>query len=138
MAGLGIFGDNINLDIITKKLDINPTRSWCKGDKNDFFPKEVHELGYEYALYKFGLWSVYTDYEETRDINTVIQKIYSLFENKINELIEIQHEYNAECTILIVIKVRNELTPAMHFEKWFIDFLHDIHAEVDIDLYVYE
>lgn len=59
-----------------------------------------------------------------------------LIRDKKKILQELKKLNNIEYTLEIVIKVRNEESPAIYFEPSCIKFINDIQAVIDIDLYV--
>ncbi|HEX9976257.1 MAG TPA: DUF4279 domain-containing protein [Dehalococcoidales bacterium] len=89
------------------------------------------------AVRRFNNWEISTGYEESNDINIQLTRIFDLLKNKVSVLNELRDAYNLQFRIDVVVIVENGEKPAMYFDHWFIDFVHEIEAEVDIDLYIY-
>lgn len=121
-----IFCDSLHPKVITDKLNIASTQSWVKGENIN---------GKSYKR-KDTCWIVSTEYEESLDINIQLSKLVAMIQNKKEALIDLGKVYDVKYVFEFVIKVRNNQTPAMYFEREFLDFVNDIHAVLDIDMYV--
>lgn len=121
-----IFGDGFDPNTITDTLQITPTRTWLKGDniKGDLFRKET-------------CWELATEYEESLDINNQIKKIKNLIQDRKDEVVKLIRQNNLECKLEVVINIENNERPAMYINNETIKFIHDIGAEIDFDLYIY-
>ena len=121
-----IFGDLLNPQDFTHLIDIKPTAFWKIGDKiqsrNDLFRKESawqYEIGFTESLF-------------FQDISTLF---ISIFENKI-KLIEKYIKLNSlEVKFYIVCEMGNYETPALFFDRLFLNIVNILNAEIDIDLY---
>jgi len=56
---------------------------------------------------------------------------------KISTLKRIQEETKVKYTFGIIIKIVDDEKPGMFLQHWFLDFVHDIGAEIDFDIYIY-
>ena len=121
-----IFSNELHPNIITEKLEINPTQSWVKGDdiKGKNHKKEDN------------CWIISTEYEESLDINNQLSQLLVILQDQKEMLIEFKKKYDMKYIVEIVVKIRDEQTPAMYFERECITFINDIQAVIDIDLYV--
>ncbi len=127
MVDFWMTGETFNTGKITESLGVTPTKLSIKGEPN----RVTHESN------KLTTWLVSTGYEESKDINDQLVKIYDLFKDKLHVLNNIRREYSVDFGICIVIKIENEETPAMIINHWLIDFAHEIKAEIEFDLYIY-
>jgi len=59
-----------------------------------------------------------------------------MIQEKKEVLMDLEKSYDVKYVFEFAIKVRNNQTPAMYFEREFLDFVNDIHAVIDVDLYV--
>lgn len=82
-----------------------------------------------------GSWAKYTEREESVDVSKQLVKIYDLFKDKLSVLNELREEHDLMCILSIVVYVSGLETPAMTLSPWFIDFVHSIKAEIEIDYY---
>ncbi|WP_438348010.1 DUF4279 domain-containing protein [Paenibacillus sp. FA6] len=121
-----IFGDEFDPGIITDTLLITPTRTWFKGDniRGNLFRKET-------------CWELATEYEESLDINDQIDEIKELIKNQEDEIVKLIRQNKLECKFDVVINIENNVKPAIYLNKEIIKFLHDLGAEIDIDLCIY-
>lgn len=121
-----IFSDELQPSVVTEKLEMTPTQSWIKGD-------DIKGKSYKK---KDTCWIISTEYEESMNINNQLSKLMILLQGKKEMLIQLKEIYEMKYVFEIIIKVRNEETPAMYFERDCIKFINDIQAVIDIDLYV--
>ena len=126
-AIFSIYGDEFEILDVTKTLNIEPTKTYKKGEciknKKNLFRKET-------------LWEISTDYEECVDINHVLKKILCKIENKSELLLNIKKSYNLDIKFDFVVCVENNETPAMCLSKETISFMSKIESSVDFDIYV--
>lgn len=124
MAYFSLFGDRFNIDEVTAKLKVTPTRTAQKGDVIN----EKHRI-------KETSWTLGTEYEESLDVNEQLKKVWSLLRDKVNEINSIQTEHRLKSKFFVVIIIEEGLTPALYLDADFIKFAGLIHAEIDVDLY---
>ncbi|CAM2813992.1 DUF4279 domain-containing protein [Paenibacillus sediminis] len=127
MVKLDIYGDNFNPQIITDQLNIQPHMSWQKGDSVEG----------KSTVRNKTCWRFSTGYQESLDINDQLSVIIERFQGESEKLIELIKAHNLEILVSIVINIEENQKPAMNFNKETISFIHQIGAEVDIDLYIY-
>lgn len=121
-----IWGDVFEPDRITEILAIQPNRTWKKGDP---IPKPVYRRNET-------SWRIETGYEKSYDINDQLYKLYEVLQEKVEALHRIKNDFGVSLQFMVVVKVRNEEKPAIHFQGDFIKLLHDMGADVDIDYYI--
>jgi hypothetical protein len=121
-----ITGEDFNPEIMTQRLGITPSMSWKKGDKS--------KLGH---IIELSLWEICVGEEPSNDIENQLRKIFELLKDKKSILITIRDEFKVEYNFALVIKIVDEQTPGMCLERWFLDFVHDLQAEIDFDTYIY-
>lgn len=125
-AELLITSFNVSPTLLTEKLGIEPTQAWAKGD--DVIGKDLKR--------KDSLWLLSTVYQESLDVNESIALLMDILKPEKNALQEIKRLYDVKYTLEIMIKIRDEEAPAIYFNTNCIQFINDIGAEIDIDLYV--
>lgn len=134
MVGFSLFGDEFSLDHVTKKLGIEPTEKYKKGDVivSPFNPKIIATK----TCYRIEtVWSLSTGYQESYDVKEQMDQILGQLKNKSATINHLKTENNLECVISIVIKMENGYTPGLHLDNQQIEFANSIKAEFDIDLY---
>jgi hypothetical protein len=127
-----IVGDSFDIATVTNKLNITPTKSHNKNEAiKKRLQKKLSPSGCEKTC-----WTFSTGYEDSLNVDRQLPKIVDLFKPKIPILKTIAKTYDLEFAVNVVIEVRNNDIPSIIFNHAFIDFIHKIGAEVDIDLYI--
>ncbi|SFT02325.1 DUF4279 domain-containing protein [Marininema halotolerans] len=126
MVEFAVMGDEFPPDEVTKALSIKPTSSWLKGEK----------IADKNITRKETSWAISTGYEESLDMNEQLQKIIVLFENKKADLRRVSKLYELDCKFFVVIKIVENYCPGIYIDCALVDFLREIKAEIDMDLYV--
>jgi hypothetical protein len=124
-VSFGIDGTDFKNENITELMGIQPTVRWNQGD---IVGSRTRKLTY---------WEVSIDYTETLVLDNQLKLLYESIKDKITILKDLKNKFNCNFFIVIVLKIENKENPSMHLHKWFVDFLHEIGAEVDIDMYIY-
>ena len=132
MIEFAVVGDDFDITAVTEKLQVTPSKY---GKKEDAIKKRQQKnlspTGYEQTS-----WVFKTDYEESINADRQLTKLVDLFKPKIPILKTIANIYNVEFAVNIVIEIYNNDIPSIYFNSTFIEFIHEIGAEVDIDLYI--
>ena len=85
----------------------------------------------------FNLWELFTEYEESWDINEQLGKILCKLNDKRDLLIKLKEKMELDYVFDFVVNIKNHEAPAIYFEQEFIVFCGDIGAHIDVDTYVY-
>lgn len=113
---------------ITNIIDVIPTLEWKVGDKvNTGKNNRVHDC---------SGWEISTKYEESLDMNEQLNKVVNQMKKSKALLIELLKKHELACKFCIVMKINNGNTPAIYFNHDFIEFAHELHAEIQFDTYV--
>ncbi len=120
----GLIGDGFEPDAITKFLGIDPTRAKAKGEprpKKSFWIISSGNVEAEIVdIYKLS--------------STLIEKIKPL-KDKINLA---KKQFNLESYLEVVLRISTDesiSTPSVGFDSDVIEFLHEVGASIDIDIY---
>jgi hypothetical protein len=155
-----IRGDDFDPQVITEKLNIEPTDCFAKNtdekpkvvfentpkDFRVITPKELRTILSKMEVKKgkkklrphwFSLWEISTRFEESIDVNDHLLIIYNDLRDKVDILNELRNKFDLRYTMLIVTEIENCEAPMLGFDNYIIDFAHEIRADIDIDLYVY-
>ncbi|HDR6310819.1 TPA: DUF4279 domain-containing protein [Bacillus cereus] len=136
MAYFSATGDIFPLEAITDALNIEPTRSYKKGDV--VARHDNPNLVSTKTLYREETaWTLSTGYQESYDINNQLQDILKSLEGKTEQLKHLKKKYDLQFLFTVVIQVENNESPAMYLQKDIIDFASSIQAEIHFDLYIY-
>lgn len=127
MAYFCIFGDEFDIDTVTRLLNLEPDEIRIKG----IIPAERKRPAIETR------WKISTGYEESYDASIQLEKILTRLNGKQEQLKILKVDNHVEFLFQLVIGVENGEVPGMHFNAQQLAFISDIDAEIDIDLYVY-
>ncbi|WP_395760627.1 DUF4279 domain-containing protein [Bacillus sp. 3G2] len=135
MAYFSATGDIFPLEAITEALNIEPTRTYKKGDV--VARRDNPNLVSTKTLYRKETdWTLSTGYQESYDINNQLHVILKSLKEKTEQLIQLKKKYDLEFLFMVVIQVENNESPAMYLQKEIINFASSIQAEIHFDLYI--
>lgn len=126
MVEFRIIGEQFNVDEVTDILKVKPTKFWNKGD---MIPSNGRNREYT-------CWQYSTGYNETYDMNSQLVKIYNIFHEKEQVLLELKEKKDLEFKIEIVIIIEKGELPAVYLDTDMIAFAHKISAKYDFDMYL--
>lgn len=134
MVYFSLYGDEFPIDYVTETLEIEPTKTFKKGDiiVKPFNPK-VTSTKIHYRLET--AWNLSTGYQESFDVKEQLDQILRPLKNKAALINQLKTEYELECHFTIVIIMENGYTPGLVIDYEQIEFANSIKAEFDIDLY---
>lgn len=121
-----VTGDGFSPEEFTQELQVIPDRICKKGEK-------IHGD----KTWDFNLWELFTEYEESCDINEQLGKILCRLNDKRELLIKLKEKMDLHYIFDFVVNIENHEAPAIYFKQEFIDFCGDIGADIDVDTYVY-
>jgi hypothetical protein len=121
-----IFEDIFNPIDFTEYIGIQPSSFYFKGDK---IPNRNGLLRQESS------WDYSIGFIQTLLFEDVAQIYLETFENKIDDIREYIKRYKLEAKIYIVVEIGDEETPALYFDKPFLETVHRLNAVIDIDMY---
>jgi hypothetical protein len=125
-----LIGVGFNPDEITALLEIQPTGTWRLGD---LVPRTALRR-------KHDAWFLSTGYENLDDEHSidVMSQARCLFDRlqpATAKLIEICTRLKLESALNCVLYIEGNDRPAVYFEPYIVQWLAQLHAEIDIDLY---
>lgn len=137
MAYFSITGDIFPVEAITDALNIEPTRTYKKG--NIVARRDNPNLVSTKKLYRKETdRNLSTGYQESYDINNQLYVILKSLEEKTEPLKQLKKKYDLEFLFMVVIQIENNESPAMYLQKDILDFASSIQAEIHFDLYIYQ
>lgn len=134
MVEFCLYGDEFPIDYVTKKMGIEPNKTYKKGDliERPFNPK-VNSTKTRYRIET--VWSLSTGYQKSLDVKVQMDQIFGQIKSKLTKINQLKAECKLECLFSIVIIMENGHTPGLHLDKQQIEFANNINAEFDIDFY---
>ena len=117
-----------NPDDITRRIGLNPSKIWKKGDKRN------NGTEYDFSYWEFGLcdeYNVVTEKQMQKTLEPLLSKTAIL------------NEIRKDCDVVFVLEIvptvySESATPCLAPSMEVIDFCHETRTEIDIDLYVGE
>ena len=122
-----VFGDLLDPLNFSKKIKLNPSNYWYK---EDLIKKNNPNL-----RRKETAWEYVIDWIETLDIEDCTNAFIKTFSAKVILIQEYIRAHHLEAKIDFVIKVYNDNSPAIYFNRPFLNLINILEAEIDIDLY---
>ena len=122
-----LFDNDTDMDIITKEIGLNPTS--CKNKK------EQRKSPFKEGNLE-GFWSIETEKVETfllEDVTKIMVKKIKPYLTQIKQVIK---KYQGEVDFLIVPDFVCLDTPALCFDREFLDVVEFLNATIQIDMYV--
>ncbi len=111
---------------ITKLLGIEPDRFWIKGEPTSWKPHHLH---------RSTLWQIHTPEEKQLEVTEQLNQIYQRIVIKKQELLEIQQMYDVAFNLEIVVQIMHQQMPGIVIPAHVLQFLGEIGADIDIDMY---
>lgn len=122
--------DDFPLEVVTDRLQIQPTETWEVGDRiapNHPINKRVRS----YTAWK------YTIAKETVDSDDVLCPLLEVFRDKTHIINELKEELNVNVRLELVVFIHDGDTPGLFIHPEFGQFTAAINTGLDIDMYVY-
>ena len=120
-------GNNLNLDIITKRIGIEPT----KVRKRTEWPQASISAGIAKDT-----WLLQLNDEECKAVSIQLDKLQYLLFSKVPIIKELSKEYLLEVSVTVVIDMEKGDGPELVLSPSNIKFLSLINAEIGFDLYI--
>jgi hypothetical protein len=124
-----IAGDNVNLDMISKALEIEATE---KKKKSDWPLTSIN------AGIAEDLWMLYFEKEECTAISIQVDKMEDILSSKVSVLNDLCRNNQLNVTMEIVVEMVVGEGPEFVLTRRNISFLNAINCEIGYDLYVYD
>ena len=121
---LTLIGDDLDPDIITKTVGLQPTEV---RDKNEILGNG--------RLFSHCEWGIESELIRTEDLSDIPDSFLRILPCGSEVLLNLAHEFNAQWNILILIRV-TESFPAVYFSPEFVKKAADIEATVGLDVYL--
>jgi hypothetical protein len=119
-----LYGENVEPDVITARLGIEPTHIQSKGN-----PKP-----------KWNSWelSTATIVDDSIDVYAMSSELVAELNQKADEIVLLKKEFHLEAVLEVVLWItmdENKSTPAIGFDHQTIQFLAHVGATIDIETY---
>ena len=122
--------DDFQLDDVTKRLGVQPTKTWQVGERVK--PNHpINQLVRSYTGWRFEI-----DTKESLDTEDVLRPLLEVFQSKTNTINQLKEELTLDIHLELVIQIHNMNTPGLVIYPEFSKFAAEINAFLDIDIYV--
>ncbi|MBC2259867.1 DUF4279 domain-containing protein [Listeria booriae] len=119
-----VIADMFDLDEFSTAIGMTPDESWLKGEKI----KNTNRTKLETC------WTICVPYKESFDVNDQLNEFLQRMGDLADRLGQIREDFKVEYLISILITIKENMSPAIYFEKEFLDFLSKSGTTFDIDL----
>lgn len=124
-----IFDNDISMEVITKEIGFFPTD--CKDKKNQkksLFKDDTLE----------GYWSIETDAIRTFFLEDVTKILINTIKPHLEKIKDAVEKYSGTVDFCIVSEFSSLDTPALCFDREFLDVVNFLNATIQFDIYVKE
>ncbi len=122
-VSLKIFDFDCSHERITEILELTPTEIHKKGDF--VVPKSTRR-------FQENIWVLKLQQNNIYEVETLLNKLINILQNKKDKFLNLPQNLYIEISIVGYMECG---IPSLHFDYEQIAFIHDIKAEIDIDLY---
>ncbi|VTR43297.1 Uncharacterised protein [Sphingobacterium thalpophilum] len=118
--------ENNTHDVITNDLGLSPSKIFVKGER--ISPKIS-------KIRKRNAWIYGPSYGNTEDFETQLNKLLDVLEPRIPILKEYSKKYPCDFSLAYFCSALGYKPPLIHLGKRYHDFIREVDAEFDLDLY---
>ena len=122
-----VFDNDFDVNEITKMIGIEPTDCKCRCETR-VSPLTNKQID--------GYWTIRSRVVDEWDLKVVLDDLISLFADKLLEIKAICDNDGGEVIFDIVPSFCPNNTPAIYFDRDFLDVVHYLNATIQIDMYV--
>ena len=123
-----VFENDLDVSVISKLLNISPHEFQSQSNDTKVSPITNKKLE--------GFWTIRSDIFHEFDLKVATDNLIQKIDCKI-QLIQQICKDNDGCVIFYIVAQFDKYnTPAIYFEKDFLDIVHELNATIQTDLYV--
>jgi hypothetical protein len=123
-------GIGFNPDEVTSLLGIQPTQTWRLGD---LVPRTILHRKHDAWLFSTGYETL--DEEHSVDVTSQVHRLVDQIQPNTAKLKEICTRLQLEPALNCVLYIEGNDRPAVHFDPDIVQWLAQLQAEIDINLY---
>lgn len=119
-------GDNFDPDVLTQKLQINPSDSWRTGDPGKYIQQQ-----------KNSCWMLKSTENELLNLDKLVEEVIAKLSDKVEMINILKKEYNLETILEIIMYVdvnEEQSTPWISHNKQILNFLYFTGTTMDLDI----
>ncbi|OIN61225.1 DUF4279 domain-containing protein [Arsenicibacter rosenii] len=113
-------------EVITKTLDLIPTKAWLKGDKVDTISNRIRSS---------SLWQIESDIPKENPINEHISFMIGILSEKRSAIKLLTEKYECEFTIVSKCKKEIHYNFGAYLDSNALKLIAHLNLSVDIDIY---
>lgn len=132
---LTVYGSNFQIEKFSKKIEIQPTNFWSKGDDIPIEKGLDRQEGF-YSKRKDSAWIYSTDFIKTFEFEDVSDLFVKKFKEKTFLIKNHIDSEGLELKVDIIIEVVDNNTPSLFFNKNFLNVVNELNVEIDTDIYL--
>ncbi len=126
-TALYLSGEDVDLEALTSALALSPTGI----RKKESWPRPSIEAGIAKDAWEYRL-----DKEECNAVSSQVDKLQSVFSDKVRTLIDLEKSFSVKANVVVIIEMDAGDAPELVLSTDNIGFLHRINAEIGFDLYI--
>ena len=132
------FDNDIDMNEITREIGLSPSRSTNRKDtRNPFFNREDRPEWWKYdGEHTCGSWTIETEYIQTELLEDVLKDFLPKIHPYLERMKNVMTKYNGTAGFCIVPRICQEQTPALCFDRQFLDVVEFLNATFEIDMYL--
>ena len=133
---LSIYGDLFDPDELTRLIKLKPIYTHIKGETVPLTPGLSLMPGILRPLYKETVWDYGSDSIKTNDTEVASSVVEKGLKGKVHLINNFVKKHNLYVKLFVVPRMDKKSTPYVHFSPNFVQMLSELHAGIDMDIYV--
>ncbi|MFN8398171.1 MAG: DUF4279 domain-containing protein [Bacteroidia bacterium] len=125
-----LFGDNFDPEVISARLELQPSDSWRKGDHRKSGHPEQH-----------AYWRLISQEDEALDMNLLVEEVLTPLFQKVEAINAVKSELGLDSVLEVVMWIDTEpssSTPFLGHDRRTIEFLYRTNTHTDVDIYRFD
>lgn len=118
-----IIVDDLEPEEVTEYLEVEPTRTYKKGDLYKVFKKTRRTR-----------WAYRIETEKRGGVIIALKQMEEIFSSKMEKLIELKQKHNAKYSIDIMVSITNKRIPEVEFSRSIVKFAAALEADIPVSV----
>jgi hypothetical protein len=130
-AEFTLTGVSFDPEQVIRELGIQPTKTWRLGD----------QIQKTLLHYKHDGWMLSTGYqtldeEHAVNLTGLIRELFLKLKPHTKALVGISAKLNLEAELTCIMYIEGDCRPEMHLDRDVVQWLGELHADIDTDIYI--
>ncbi len=119
-------GNDLQVEDLLSTIDLDSVKTWKIGDP----------IGTSILQYKYNGWRFKTTEITTIDLPEEVEKVVKILKPYKTRLLEVIRKYKCEVSLGCVLYIERGDIPIVHFPRDIVEFISELNANIDIDIYL--